>query len=265
METLYRFRTDYDLSAHPDLGELVEEDPPFNVLRTTGFLGGSTEPYYRGGLRIVAECPEFRLLQRRGPGERLEVELSFEVARRYYKSAMGISNASSASTPEQRLNLAIAIHGLVNFTEANREALGLVLHPENLSSEAITKATPNGSTGGTAVSLGCTLGAALLAVKESADPDQAVKDLVGALNVGIRAWARFEKLLPESRESTRPIAQDAIEAAMVLYKISEGERPSKSEVKKLLVKAFDKDFAGKNVRADWTDLFIVAGLGDLPD
>ena len=52
---------------------------------------------------------------------------------------------------------------------------------------------------------------------------------------------------------------------MVLYKISEGERPSKSEVKKLLVKAFDKDFAGKNVRADWTDLFIVAGLGDLPD
>jgi len=255
----YRFPSDHAKAATPNLGELVEKSKFPEAI--AGFLAPSY-PYYEGGFRIVAECPEMRLIQHRNPDGPIEVELSNDLIRLYFKSAMGFNDSASSTLWQERLGIGAALHGLSRFTEANLAPLRAIKRPDRLTPDEINGAAANSVP--TAVALGATIGLAIQALHSSDDPEQGVRELVAAFESGLRGWARYHGLLKDGRRRDRPRPNDLIEMAMVAFQIAQA-RPSKREVRKLVEKVSELTLRGKNASSKWTDLFNSAGLSDLPD
>lgn len=255
-----KFPSDLDRAKDPELGALLQ---PLDISKRRS-LFQPAEPYYQGGYRILAECPEFRLIQGHGPGGPKRMEWSYNLRHLYLKSILGVNSSSALAEGNwlERVRLASGLSALHSFYEGNRTGLENIHDPLNEHRDDWLTGTPNGGLGCTRI-LGSTLGAALDKMLQSSDPEQAIKDLSASLEGALKAVARLHGKLIDGRSTGRPKPHDAIDVAAQIYGTEE-TRPTKYKIRFLLESAYNFKILGKNKKGFWTDLFAQSGLGNLP-
>lgn len=260
------FPSDDSKALHPDLGVLVT--PRDSLGELLGIEPSNLLPQvYVGGLKILTECPEFRLLQYHSPNGPLQVESNREIRRRYLKSVAGINDdvqEGKATTWQQRTAWALALESLSGFTQANRGKLEEIRDSIDIGEGTIEQCSSHWSSKETATLLGSTLGLAIQELWGKGDRDVKLQEIVGNFETALKAFARSQSLLKDRRrdKARTPRPHDAIEAARKLFKEAR-VRPSKAAVTDYLKKR-SLSFSGKNAKANWTDLFNASGLRDLP-
>lgn len=254
------FPSDIDLLKNPSLGELKQpdEDP-----LCKSFLAHK-KPYYDGGFRILHCCPEFRLIQDYGPDGPIRVEWNCNIYRLCLKSMLQTNSVSSSGdeTWKARVSLACGLDSLRTFYGSNKGVLdGLKYTDQHYVEEKYPRKLEGGDW--CARTLGATWGAELNKALEASDTEQAIKDLTASFGVALRAIARAGGKLKDKRRGDGPKPHDLIRAATEIFREYK-TRPAKKAVKFLLTDHYGFKVAKKKAADTWADLFINAGLGDLP-
>lgn len=247
--------------------ELVKETPDFGELDTSPGLLGISMPRYRGGYRIIAECEEFRVLQKGTPEGNLIVERNLAIQRAFLKSKMKINGDAAKNEGRwiRRIAIADALNRLIEFSSDNRDALEAIADSASLTNEEIGRVMRNsGSPGATLTKLAGTIGLEAANILGSSDPRLAISELTSAFQLGLNAVARSNSLIDDKRTGSRPRAHDLIEKAEFFF-LHYRVRPTKSLVRSLVTFDGQRRVGGKNAPAAWKDLFTVSGLTGLPE
>jgi hypothetical protein len=257
------FHSDAYVRQFPDLGKLIV--PPPQKDSTIGFLTGSpAKPYFEGGLRILAECPEFRLVKYYGPDGPERIETRYDIERLYYKSLTGVNDPEASTTWQQRGALAVALRSLSDFTAANMQALVKIRDEMIVTNEEVQAAREKGYPYTTLTQIAATLGLAIESLWESGNREQTLVEICSLFESGLRGFARSNGLLSDRRRRSGPRPHHAIEAAQRIF-CNSRKRPEKSQIPATVEEWQYVRFTGKNSGGKWKDLFLAAGLADLPD
>lgn len=263
MQDAARFWSDHLIAETDKFGELIPSSP---TQLLSGFLGGGpSEPFYRGGYRLTDECREFRVFQVHGPDGIFIVERNFEIQRAYLKSRMRVNGDTPKNEGRwiRRVALADGLENLARHAKENRDALEAVADTAQISNAEAREANKHGSPNTTLTKLAGTIGLEIIKALDSSDPSQSIKELTSSFQLALQALARSANRLDDRRLGSRPRPHDLISMAEGIF-LQSRERPTKSHVISLLAH-LELTIRGKNSAADWRQLFMLAGLSDLPD
>lgn len=218
--------------------------------------------FSQDGRRILAECPEFRLVELWKPGGEIIVERAPAIEAAYWKAVFRIIDRDDSSTPEERLAVAAAVAALYQFTKSGNgftnPAFGSPLPLDAMDSFE----------GRGGQSLACrfahTIGRRLMVFPESEDVKGSIDDCARIFKSALSAFAVSQGLIPDARTKTGlrlPIV--IITTAEEVFRCHR-RQPSKSEIQ-TACESRGLRFGGKDPHGRWADAFNTAGLGNLPD
>ena len=203
------------------------------------------------GRRLLAECPEFKLLEMYQPGGEQILERSPAVEIAYHKERLRIN---SASDPIERIAWATALSRLVGIARKSP--------PEPMPLEVILSIDHNFHWPGnsaTASKLAATIGKEILGVLNSADrADQKAEECVGKFKNALNALIRDRDC-----KAVRFTEYLLIIHAEGYFR-STMARPTKSDLIERLG-FIGISYKGANAKATWREKFANVGLGELPD
>lgn len=201
------------------------------------------------GRRLLAECPEFKLLEMYEKGGEQVLESSEAVERAYHKAQLKINDAPCS---DERIAWAIALSRLAGVAQAAPpEKMAL----EELFSYDYKFRWPGNAA--TASKLAMTLGREILGVLESKDPAQKAEECVGKFKNALDALIR-----KQSCSAVRTTEYLLFIHAQGSFRLNL-KRPTKSDLSERLG-YIGISYKGKNAKAKWWEKFSNAGLGELP-